>query len=173
MSKVILTTDRLLMRQLTLADAAFVLELLNTPTYLKFIGDKNVRSIEDAKSHLKKDRIGSYKANGFGLWLVVLKESNKPIGTCGLIKRDAFADVDIGFAFLPKFLGKGYGYEAARATLTFAYEELKMDRVIAFVNQDNKASIALLEKLGLTFEKQVEISEGDVVQLFSPIKKPD
>lgn len=173
MSKAILTTDRLIIRELTLNDAAFILALFNTPAYLKFIGDKNVYSIEEAKAHLKNERINSYKANGFGLWLVETKESNIPIGTCGLIKRDAFEDIDIGFAFLPTYTGKGYGFEAANATLNYAYKTLNLSKVIAYANESNKASIALLKKLGLAFEKQMEFSKGDSVQLFSPIKKPD
>ena len=173
MSKIILATGRLILRELTLADADFILALYNTPAYLEFIGDKNIHSIEEARSHLKNDRINSYKTNGFGLWLVETKESNIPVGTCGLIKRAAFEDIDIGFAFLPKYFGKGYGFEAASATLNYAYKKLKLDKVIAYTNKDNKASIELLQKLGMKYEKDVAFLDNTTVKLFLGIKKPD
>ncbi len=172
MLKTILTTERLLLRELTLEDAPFMLELLNTSAYLKFIGDKNVRTIKDAEINIQS-RIDSYLINGLGLWLVELKETQVSIGTCGLIKRQSIDDIDIGFAFLPAYFGKRYGYESAKATLNYAHKELQIKKVIAYTNKTNKASIGLLEKLGLQFEKMAIMPAGDSVMQFSPIKKPN
>ncbi len=172
MSKIILTTKRLIIRELTLTDARFVLELLNTPQYIQFIGDKKVRSIKDAEANIQ-ERVDSYKSNGFGLWLVVLKGSEVPVGTCGLIKRDTLEDVDIGFAFHPNYFNEGYAYEAAKACLHYGYEKLVLSKIVGITDVDNQASIKLLEKLGLQFEKELEIPDSEKVLLFSPIKKPD
>lgn len=146
-----------------------MLELLNTPAYHQFIGDKNVRSIKDAEANIQS-RIDSYKANGFGLWIVELKETNIPIGTCGLIMRESHKDIDIGFAFHPSYYNKGYGFEAASATLAHGFEKLNLKKIVAYTDQHNKASIALLEKLGLQFNKKIQFSENDESLLYSIIK---
>ncbi len=163
----------MLVREIALTDAPFILELLNTPSYLQFIGDKNVRSIKEAENHIKNDRIKSYQTNGFGLWLVELRSSCTPIGTCGLLKREGTTEIDIGFAFHPAFFNKGYAFEAAKATLNYAYEKLKFKKVVAYTNKENSTSIALLKKLGLRFEKTVNIFKTEDVLLFSLIKKPN
>ncbi|VAW29425.1 hypothetical protein MNBD_BACTEROID06-1850 [hydrothermal vent metagenome] len=159
-------------QELELGNAPFILELLNTPQYIQFIGDKNVHSIKDAEINIQ-ERIDSYVTNGFGLWLATLKESGVPIGTCGLIKRDTLEHVDIGFAFHPNHFNKGYAYEAAKACLRYGYEKLGLSKVVGITDGDNQSSIKLLEKLGLQFEKEIEMPNSDKVQLFSVIKKPD
>ena len=110
----ILATDRLLLRELTIKDASFIFRLVNEPTWLEHIGDKNVRSVDDAQRYILEGPVDSYKANGYGLYLVVLKPTDTPIGLCGLVKRDELAHADIGFALLPGYAGMGYGYESAR-----------------------------------------------------------
>lgn len=110
---------------------------------------------------------------GFGLWLVILKETNIPIGICGLVKRESLEDVDIGFALHPNYMHVGYGFEAASATLKHAKHDLEIMNVVAITDQDNYGSIALLNKLGFYFEKKIKLSARDTVLLFSPIKKPD
>ncbi len=162
----------MVIQELELGDAPFILELLNTPQYIQFIGDKNVRSIKDAEANIQ-ERIDSYASNGFGLWLVTLKESGVPVGTCGLIKRDALEHVDIGFAFHPNYFNKGYAYEAAKACLRYGYEKSGLSKVVGITDGDNQSSIKLLEKLGLQFEKELETPDSEKVLLFSPIKKPD
>jgi len=162
----------LAIQELELGNAPFILELLNTPQYIQFIGDKNVHSIKDAEINIQ-ERIDSYVTNGFGLWLATLKESGVPIGTCGLIKRDTLEHVDIGFAFHPNHFNKGYAYEAAEACLRYGYEKLGLSKVVGITDGDNQSSIKLLEKLGLQFEKEIEMPNSDKVQLFSVIKKPD
>ena len=145
---------------------------MNTPQYIQFIGDKNAHSINDAESNIQ-ERIDSYESNNFGLWLVTLKESGVPVGTCGLIKREALEHVDIGFAFHPNYFNKGYAYEAAEACLQYGYEELGLSKIVGITDVDNHSSIKLLEKLGLKFEKEVKMPNSDKLLLFSPIKKPD
>ncbi len=110
--------------------------------------------------------------NGFGLWLVLLKETNAPIGTCGLIKRETLDDVDIGFAFHPNWFKKGYAQEAAKATLAYGFNKLHLDRIVGITDSGNKASIKLLEKMGFSYETEIELDEDDFVLLFSIIKKP-
>ncbi len=155
-----LETERLILRQFTLEDAPFMLELLNTPTWLQYIGDRNVHTIEEAENYLRNGSLKSYAENGFGFYAVIEKpetsdRSSKIIGMCGLVKRDTLPDIDIGFAFLPDLIGKGYGYEAASATLDYVLNVLKIKRLIAIVNADNEKSIGLVKKIGMTFERMI------------------
>jgi len=156
----VLETDRLLLRKLTIDDAEFILELLNEPSFLHFIGDKGVRTLEDAREYILRGPIASYERHGFGLYLTALKEGAVPIGMCGLLKRESLADVDIGFAFLPRFWSKGYALESALAVKAYGLDILGLERIVAITNPDNEASIRLLEKLGLKYERLVRLSEG-------------
>ena len=151
-----LETERLLLRPLTTGDAPFILTLLNEPSFLQYIGDKKVRTLEDAREYLSNGPIASYERNGFGLNLVELKDSHASIGMCGLLKREELPEPDIGFAFLPDFWSKGFAYEAAAAVMNDARERLKLRRILAIVNPDNYASIALLERLGMSFEQMLD-----------------
>lgn len=168
----ILETERLILRQFTLDDAAFILELLNTPTWLRFIGDRGVHSIEDAENYLRNGSLKSYAENGFGFYAVIDKESEKAIGMCGLIKRDNLPDIDIGFAFLPHLLSKGFGYEIASATLDYALNTLKLKRVIAIVNPENEKSIGLIKKIGMAYEATISFGEKEVM-VFGTTQKSD
>lgn len=149
----ILETERLLIRQLTATDAEFILELLNEPDYIKNIADRGVRTAADARAYIESGPAASYAKNGFGLFAVTLKDSGIPIGMCGLIKRDFWDDIDIGYAYLERYRGKGYAYEAATAVMDYGRKVLKLKRIVAFTTLDNDASIRLLEKIGLRFEK--------------------
>jgi [ribosomal protein S5]-alanine N-acetyltransferase len=155
----ILETERLILRKFVFADAPFILELLNTPTWLQFIGDKGVRNLEDAENYLKNGSLKSYTENGFGFYCVIEKSTGKPIGMCGFIKREELPDADLGFAFLPDFIGKGFGHEIAQATLKYGKDVLKLGRIIAIVDPRNSASNALLLKLGFVFEKIIPFGE--------------
>lgn len=157
----IIETNRLILRKLTLDDADFILDLLNQPSFIQFIGDRGVRTLDDARDYLSKRLIESYNRFGFGLYLTLEKESNTPIGICGLVKRESLEDVDIGFAFLPQFWLKGYAFEAASAVLRYAKNTLEIKRVVGIATPDNHGSIRVLEKLGLKFEKMVKLSEDD------------
>ena len=168
----ILETERLVLRRLTANDAAFILELLNEPAFLENIGDRGARSLADARRYIAKGPIASYRNFGFGLYLVALKDSGVPIGICGLLKRDSLEHVDIGFAFLQKFWSQGYARESAAAALNYGWTTLRLDRIVAITKPHNQASIALLEKLGLRFEKMIQLSDhGGENKLFA-ISKP-
>lgn len=147
------------------ADAPFILALLNEPSFLRFIGDKKVRTVQDAEQYILNGPVSSYNRNGFGLCLVELKETHTPIGMCGLLKRDELPHADIGFAFMPDFWNKGFAYEAAAAVMNDARERLKLKRVLAITNQDNESSIKLLQKLGFKFERLIKMST-DSAELF-------
>jgi RimJ/RimL family protein N-acetyltransferase len=158
----ILETERLLLRQLSTEDAEFILELLNEPSFIRNIGDRGVRTIDDANSYILNGPVASYAKNGFGLYLVKLKETDESIGMCGLIKRDTLEDVDIGYAFLPRFWSKGYAVESARAVKEYARNAVGLKRIVAIVDPQNEDSIHVLEKIGLQFEKMVKLSEDDI-----------
>jgi len=158
----ILETERLVLRQFTFEDADFILRLLNEPSFIQNIGDRGVRTLEDARSYILRVPIASYEKNGFGLYLVILKESGQSIGMCGLIKRDQLEDVDIGYAFLPEYWSKGYAVEAALAVKEYAREVVGLKRLIAITDPENQASIRVLEKIGLRFEKMVRLSADDI-----------
>lgn len=165
----ILETDRLILRQLTVEDADFVLKLLNEPSFLSFIGDKGVRTLDDARAYILKGPVESYQRFGFGLYLTELKENGTPIGMCGLLKRESLKDVDIGYALLPKFWGKGYAYEAASAVMAFGKSAFGLSRIVAVTTPDNHSSIKIIEKLGLRFEQMVRLSEDEPeIKLFAP-----
>ena len=147
----ILETDRLRLREFTLDDAPFIKVLVNTPGWLKYIGERNVQTEEQARGYLTRGPIKSYQENGFGLWMVELKENATPIGMCGLLRRDFLDHPDIGFAFLPDYHGKGYAYEAAQATLSFAKNQLGLATLCAITLPTNSHSIKLLEKIGMKY----------------------
>lgn len=162
-----LESDRLLLRRFNVDDAQFILTLLNEPSFLRYIGDKKVRNLEDARQYILNGPIASYERHGFGLGLVELRESHTPIGMCGLLKREELPDPDIGFALLPDFWSNGFAFEAATAVLQDAGERLRIQRVLAITSLDNDASIRLLERLGFRFQKVITLSaSGEHVKLF-------
>ncbi|MCA1566364.1 MAG: GNAT family N-acetyltransferase [Acidobacteria bacterium] len=155
----VLETERLNLRPLDAGDAAFILELLNGEAFLHNIGDKGVRTVEDAVRYILEGPVDSYTQHGFGLWLVELKEAGTPAGICGLVKRDTLPDADIGYAFLPRFWSRGYACESAAAVLSYASNALGLRRVLAITNPDNTGSIKVLEKIGLRFDRLVRLSD--------------
>ena len=158
----------MVLRRLTTDDAEFILELLNEPSFLQYIGDKGVRTIDDARKYLLTGPMDSYDRHGFGLYLTALKESGVPIGMCGLLKRETLDDVDIGFAFLPKHWLKGYAFESASAVMDYSRDTLGLERIVAVTAPDNTGSIRVLEKLGMRFEKMVRLAEdGPESKLFA------
>jgi RimJ/RimL family protein N-acetyltransferase len=164
----VLETNRLRLRRLSLEDAGFMLGLLNEPAYVRFIGDKGVRSIDGARDYILKGPMASYERFGFGLYLAELKDSGVPLGICGLLKRDSLPDVDIGFAFLPQFWSQGYALEAASAVMAYGRDGLGLNRIIAIVSPDNERSIKLLNKLGLQFERMARWpADGSVIKLYA------
>ncbi|MCY9592280.1 N-acetyltransferase [Paenibacillus chitinolyticus] len=154
----ILETDRLILRLQTTDNAAFILELLNDPSWLRFIGDRRVRTLDDARAYILNGPVRMYEQFGFCLYLVERKEDQAPIGICGLIKRESLEDVDIGFAFLPKYWSKGYAYEAASAVMSYGKDTLGLTRIVAITAQENQASERLLEKLGFQLERLIQLT---------------
>ena len=170
----VLETERLILRHFNPNDAPFILALLNEPSFLRYIGDKKVRTLEDARQYILNGPVAMYERHGFGLYQVELKDSHTPIGMCGLLKREELPQPDIGFAFLPDFWNKGFAFEAAAAVLNDARERLQLNRVLAIVNPDNEASIRLLQKLGLSFEGNIKLAaDRDEVKLFATGPAPD
>ena len=155
------TTARLALRRLTEDDAPFVAELVNDPDWLRFIGDRGVRTLEDARGYIRNGPLAMYAREGFGLLAVVLRGSGEPVGLCGLIRREGLPDVDLGFAFLPRHRGRGYARESAIAMLDHARDVTKLARVVAIASPDNDRSIRLLRELGFRDEGMVAIPGDD------------
>ena len=151
-------TERLRLRHLTLddRDAGFMLRLVNDPGWLRNIGDRNVHTLDDARRYIQKT-IDMYHRLGFGSWAAEIKETGEPIGTCGLVKRDAIEDVEVGYALLPEHRRRGFAVEAARATLDHAWNVLRLPRVAAIVTPTNADSIKVLEAAGLRFARRVTL----------------
>jgi RimJ/RimL family protein N-acetyltransferase len=169
----IIATERLLLRPFTLENSDFILELLNTEGWIKYIGDRNVKTTEQAREYLENGPLKSYQTNGFGLSLVQLKANNKPIGMCGLIKRDYLDHPDIGFAFLPNYTGKGYAYEVAKRTIQYAMNELQKENILAITLPENSSSIRLLVKLGFKYDKNFITKDTNEELLLYSLNKED
>ena len=165
---IVVETERLILRRLTAADAEFILELLNDPSFLRFIGDRGVRNVEDARRYIETGPVAMYAEHGFGMFLVQLKGDAVPIGICGLMKRESLPDVDVGFAFLPRFWSQGYAIESASAVVALGQRAFGLKRIAGITKPGNRSSIKVLERLGLKFEKLVKLSaEGEDTALYA------
>jgi RimJ/RimL family protein N-acetyltransferase len=166
--KVILETTQLILAELSIEDTAFIIELVNTPGWIKYIGDRNVKNEQQAIAYLENGPLKSYTDNGYGLWKVLLKAEQKAIGMCGIINRENLDHPDIGFAFLPAYSGRGYAFEAASSALKFATDKLKLSTILAITLPSNERSKRLLEKIGLVFIKQFSFPESEeLLMLYS------
>jgi len=167
--KNVLQTERLTLRCLVGADAPFILGLLNDPAWIRYIGDRGVRTLEAARGYLEDRIISMYRKFGFGLWMVELKSGGKPAGICGLVKRDTLPEVDLGFAFMPEYRGLGYAYESALAVREHAVGALGMPRLLAITSPVNADSVRLLERLGFALEREMPWAgdEKDVVSVYA------
>ncbi|MGI8470370.1 MAG: GNAT family N-acetyltransferase [Pyrinomonadaceae bacterium] len=164
----ILETRRTILREVVESDGAFVLDLLNQPSFVKYIGDRNVRTEDKAREYIESRFAQSYRDFGFGMYAVELKESRTPIGICGFVRRDFLPNADIGFAFLPQFERKGYAFESALALMKYGRDVLNLKRLLAIASQGNESSEKLLEKLGFKFEYLIEVPHSaKKVKLFS------
>ena len=157
----VLKTERLVLRHLNAEDAPFILRLLNEPSWLQFIGDRGVRTLADAQRYIETGPVEMYGRLGFGLYHVRLAQSGEPIGMCGILKRESLKDVDLGFAFLPEFWGKGYAREASAAVLSYARSRLGLSRIVAITTRHNGASRRLLEKIGFELERSVQLEPDE------------
>ena len=162
----LLRTTRLALHALALDDAPLILELVNSPLWLRFIGDRGVKNISDAIKYLENGPFKSYRQHGYGLSKVSLLHGEKPIGLCGLLQRDYLDAPDIGFAFLEPYCGKGYGFEIASATIAYFRQKFPLPVIYAITMQDNDASVALLKKLGFFFHKELQ-RDGEKLLLFA------
>lgn len=156
---VVLETPRLLLRHFCTDDAPLVLELLNDAAFVRFIGDRGVRTLDDARRYIDERLASSYALNRFGLYAILRKEDGAAVGLCGLVKRDGLDDVDVGYALLPAYRGHGYALESASAVLNLARSAFGLTRVVAIVDPDNADSIRVLERLSMTFERTVRLRE--------------
>ncbi|PHI19068.1 RimJ/RimL family protein N-acetyltransferase [Lewinellaceae bacterium SD302] len=148
----IFSTERLTLSRFKLTDGAFILELLNSPGWLEYIGDRQVKTVEDAEHYLSSKMLPAYAKDGMAGWKVTLNITGKPIGSCGFYQRDYLDSPDLGFAFLPEYIGQGYGFEAAKGCLDYAVENMGLQKCCAITIPENKASIGLLEKLGFVMK---------------------
>ena len=163
---VICETERLILREADADDAEFILDLLNQPSFKKFIGDRGVRNADQAGEYISSRFINSYRDNGFGLYVMELKADATPVGLCGFVKRESLPFPDIGFALLPQFEKQGLGFEAATAVMQYGKANLSLRRVLAITSIDNESSGRLLDKIGLAYDNDIEIGD-EVLKLFS------
>lgn len=164
----VLETARLILRRFTPEDAGFMLGLLNEPSFIANIGDRGVRTIEQARQFLIQNHLASYERHGYGHYLIELKDGCIPIGTCGLIYREALGEVDVGYALLPTWWSQGYAFEAASAVMAYGRGPLGLKRIVAVVSPGNTASIRVLEKLGLRYAGPVRLApEAETISLFA------
>lgn len=154
-------TERLTLRELTGDDAAFLVALYTDPDFIANVGDRGVRTLEDARRYIDQVLRRSYQEHGFGLWLMASKESGAALGMCGLLRRDWHPHVEIGFALLPAARLQGYTLEAAAGVAQFARDSLHLERLVALTAPDNRGSIRVLERLGFRFERMVRAKEAE------------
>jgi RimJ/RimL family protein N-acetyltransferase len=152
-----LTTERLLIRELSIVDASFMFRLMNSPNWIRFIGDRNVKTIAEASNYISSRIISSYRNNGFGLYLVTMKNTREPIGICGLVKREGLHHPDLGFAILPQYERMGYASEAAAAVLEYAGNTLRLKQVEGITTKSNAASVSVLEKAGMKYVENIKL----------------
>lgn len=138
----------------------FFVTLVNTPGWIEFIGDRNIKTEAQAIGYLENGPLKSYELHGFGLSMVELKDNKTPIGMCGLLKRETLDHPDIGFAFLPECTGKGYAFEIVKSSLIFAHEQLSIHPILAITVPTNTRSIKLLEKIGMKFVNRFRFPES-------------
>lgn len=158
-------TERLQLREFTADDADFVLRLVNEPAFLRYIGDRGVRTPDDARRYIADGPVASYARHGHGLMRVLRKADGVEVGMCGVLKRDTLPDPDIGFSFFPEYWSQGYAFESARGVLRHARETLGLSRILAITTPDNEPSMRLLGKLGFRFDRMVNLG-GEELRLF-------
>ncbi|WP_038865781.1 GNAT family N-acetyltransferase [Vibrio jasicida] len=163
-----LITERLTLRLVSVEDASFILELYNQPDFYRFVGDKQIRTLEEAKRYIQDNMLRMQELKGVSLLVAETNHDKQPIGICGLVKRDTLTAFDIGYGYLPHAYGKGYAIEAAAAVVEFARDEMRIENLVAITNNDNIRSISLLEKLGFQFERiEQTYDNGRTLQLYT------
>jgi [ribosomal protein S5]-alanine N-acetyltransferase len=166
----LIDTNRLVIRNITEQDFHFIFRLLNEPSWIKYIGDKGIKTEDDAKNYIRTGPLQMYKDFGFGLFLVTLKENSVPIGLCGLIKRPSLENIDLGYAFLPEYTGKGYAFEATKAVIQYGKEQLSINKIVAITTIDNLNSEKVLLKLGFSFDSLIkENNASEELKFFTKV----
>jgi len=161
-------TERVRIRALTIIDAGFMMQLMNTPTWIKNIGNRNVNDKTTASNYIANNIINSYNINGFGLFLVILKRDNQSAGICGIVKREGLITPDLGFALMPKYEGKGIATEASKAVVKYAKESLQLSQLAGITKPENIASIRVLEKVGMEFKQMIQLpKDPNLFSLFT------
>lgn len=155
----ILETERLILQLVNIEDAEFILELYNSPNFIKFIGDRNLRTVKDAENYIKEKFLPHVDKYGFGSFVILRKSDRKKIGNVGIYMRDGLNAPDIGFSFLPKFEGKGFGFEASKKLMEFAFSEFDLKKISAISTKENISSQKLIEKLGLKYQSIVHLPD--------------
>lgn len=156
-----LETSRLTLHEMTLGDAGLMLAIWNDPAFVRYVGDRGIRTPEAAEEAMRQGILRLYEDYGYGPYRVALKDSGDAIGICGLFRRDGLDDPDIGYATLPEYCGKGYAFEAGRAVIEHATTGLRLERLIAIISPENAASISLIGKLGFEFERMHRMPNDD------------
>ncbi|KFF73980.1 GNAT family acetyltransferase [Chryseobacterium sp. P1-3] len=150
-------TERLIIRPMSLEDKELIFRLYNSPKFIQYIGDRNIKSVEDAENYIKNRFLPQFEKLGFGNYLVMTKEGNEKIGGVGIFEREGLDIVDIGYSLLEEFEGKGYAYEAAQKVKSIGMEEFGLTKISAIISKDNLSSQKLIEKLGFVFKKYVTL----------------
>lgn len=159
---IVVRTERLALREMTPADAPFIVELLTDPAFLKYIGDRGVRTLEDARRYIADGPVAGYARDGYGLMRVVRKADGAGVGMCGVLKREALPEPDIGFSFFPEYWSQGYALESARAVMGHARGTLGLGRILAITTRDNEPSMRLLGKLGFRFDRMIAFNAEEL-----------
>jgi [ribosomal protein S5]-alanine N-acetyltransferase len=157
-----LDTERLELHPFAEGDAEFVLRLLNEPSFLRYIGDRGVHDLESARRYIVDGPVASYARHGYGLMRVVRKADGEALGMCGVLKRDALPEADLGFSFFPAYWSQGYAYEAARAALSHARDMLGVGRILAITTKDNEPSMRLLARLDFRFDRMIAMGAEEL-----------
>ena len=152
-------TGRLVLREMNADDAAFVHQLLNEPSFIRYIGDRGVRTLDDARRYIAEGPVAGFERHGYGLMCVLRKEDGIQIGMSGVLRRDSLPDPDLGFSFLPAYWSQGYALESAQAVMRHARGTLGLGRILAITTTDNEPSMRLLDRLG--FRPEGLVTQGD------------
>jgi RimJ/RimL family protein N-acetyltransferase len=158
----VLETERLVLREFAAEDAQFVLRLVNEPSFLRYIGDRGVRTLDDARRYLTDGPLAGYARDGHGLMRVVRKADGAGIGMCGVLKRDTLPEPDIGFSFFPEYWSQGYALESAGAVMGHARGTLRLGRILAITTKDNEPSMRLLGRLGFRFDRMIAFNAEEL-----------
>ena len=166
MENKIIETERLVLKPMSVEDSQLIFELYNSPNFIKFIGDRNIKTLEDAENYIKNRFLPQMERLGYGNFLITKKDDGKKIGGVGIFERDGLDVHDIGFSFLPEFEGKGYGFESAKKLMETAFSELGLKKISAITSKENVASQKLIEKLGLNYLKTIQLPDDEEELLY-------